>query len=156
MKQRDAYSDGWEDGRTIGYVVGDDDGYKRASLTRMVREFHEAFGLAVDAEDKPELRVFRFKLIRDEWIELKEALFPYLYHDADKSLEAVAKEGADLVYVAIGTAVSLGIDFDEAFRRVHASNMSKREPDGTVRRDESGKVLKPSTYVAPDMTGVVK
>lgn len=149
-------ADPFSRGYVAGLVDGRLQGSNLASPQRMVHEFHETFDLAVDAEDTPELRRFRFKLIRDEWIELKEALFPYNYHDADKSLEAIAKEGADLIYTVIGTFISLGIDFEEAFRRVHASNMSKREPDGSVRRDESGKVLKPSTYVPPDMTGVVK
>ncbi len=68
----------------------------------------------------------------------------------------VAKELADLVYVTYGTAVSLGINLDEAVRRVHASNMSKRNPDGTVSYRPDGKVLKPPTYQPPDMAGVVR
>nr|WP_319513391.1 hypothetical protein [uncultured Cohaesibacter sp.] len=42
-----------------------------------------------------------------------------------------------------------------AFGRVHKSNMSKLQPDGTVKRREDGKILKPDTYVAPDLTDLV-
>lgn len=38
----------------------------------------------------------------------------------------------------------------EALERVHASNMSKIV-DGEIRLREDGKVLKPDTYVAPDL-----
>jgi predicted HAD superfamily Cof-like phosphohydrolase len=125
-----------------------------SSSSAMVRQFHEAFGVAVDAEDTPELRRFRTCLIGEESDEVYRALFPW---DRDPApLEDVAKELADLIYVVHGTAVSLGIDLDEAVRRVHASNMSKRNPDGTVSYRDDGKVLKPATYRPPDMAGVVQ
>lgn len=124
---------------------------EQAQPTEMVREFHEAFGVAVNATDSQDLRRLRISLIREEYEEVAGEYQGALWGD---SLEEVAKELADLVYVVYGTAVSLGIDLDEALRRVHASNMSKRNPDGTVSRRDDGKILKPDTYRAPDMTGV--
>ena len=43
----------------------------------------------------------------------------------------------------------------EAFREVHRNNMSKVQPDGTVKRREDGKVLKPEGYVPVDLTRLV-
>lgn len=124
----------------------------------MVREFHREFGLAVDAEDTWDLRTFRMNLISEEFSEVQDALMGEEWGDDGEplSLTEVSKELGDLIYVVYGTAVSMGIDLDEALRRVHLSNMSKRNPDGTVSRDSSGKVLKPAGYQPPDMTGVVK
>ena len=42
--------------------------------------------------------------------------------------QELLKELADLVYVTYGYAATYGWDLDEAFRRVHASNMSKLGP----------------------------
>jgi predicted HAD superfamily Cof-like phosphohydrolase len=114
----------------------------------MVREFHVVFGLPVNTADTRKLRDFRWELISEEADEVNGAL------GWNDPLEHVAKELADLVYVAYGTAVSLGIDLDEALRRVHASNMSKLGPNGEVLRRSDGKILKGPNYREPDMTGV--
>jgi hypothetical protein len=45
--------------------------------------------------------------------------------------------------------------FEEAVRRVHASNMSKLGVDGRPRWREDGKVLKGDTYKAPDLRDLV-
>ena len=57
----------------------------------------------------------------------------------------------DLVYVIKGMAVSFGMDFDEAYKRVHDSNMSKLP----LIKNEDGKVLKGINYKAPNMKGLV-
>lgn len=116
----------------------------------MVREFHEAFDVVIADPSAPHLKLLRAALIGEEAQETASSLVD------GSSLEKVAKELADLVYVCYGTAVSLGIDLDEALRRVHASNMSKRGPDGAVSYREDGKVLKPATYQPPDMSGTVQ
>jgi len=120
-----------------------------SEATRMVIEFHRVFNIVINGDDTRELRSLRADLAYEESEEVYEALVN------NSRLEHVAKELADVVYVAFGAAVSLGIDLDEALRRVHASNMSKRNPDGTVSYREDGKVLKPDTYRVPDLTGVV-
>lgn len=55
----------------------------------------------------------------------------------------VLKELCDLVYVCVGTAVSLNMDFDTAFRLVHENNMKKLN-NKVVRKD--GKILKPNNH----------
>jgi len=69
--------------------------------------------------------------------------------------EALLKELADLVYVVYGTAVSLGLNLDEALERVHESNMSKLGEDGKPIYREDGKVLKGSNYKEPYLGDLV-
>lgn len=113
-----------------------------------VLEFHEKFGLEINSDDSDELRLLRSDLINEEAIETYKALEHW------HPLEDVAKELADLVYVTYGAAIALGINLDEAIRRVHESNLTKLV-DGQAVRREDGKVLKGENYVAPDMEGVV-
>ena len=58
----------------------------------------------------------------------------------------------DIEVINLGTAVTYGVDADRAFGIVHDSNMSKVFPDGTMHKNEFGKVIKPDTYRAPDLT----
>ena len=70
--------------------------------------------------------------------------------------EDLAKELTDILYVCYWTAAKIGIDVNEAFRRVHASNMSKLGPDGKPVKREDGKVLKGPGYHAPDLSDIVR
>lgn len=82
----------------------------------------------------------RIKLIDEEYDELVEAL-----NWGDRV--HIAKELADLAYVVIGTAVSLGIPFNEVFSALQTSNMSKIGPDGTMKVRDDGKVLKGPHFI---------
>jgi predicted HAD superfamily Cof-like phosphohydrolase len=122
----------------------------------LVAEFHDAFGLT--GQDTVELRE---RLIREEVEEVREAFLHLL------------KEMADLQYVIVGglieeTEISAELwdtigtvagpfslippqDVDEAFKRVHESNMSKLGEDGKPIRREDGKVLKGPGYFEPNL-----
>ncbi len=67
------------------------------------------------------------------------------------------KEFADDLYVKLGTLVALGVadKFEEAFARVHLSNMSKLDETGKPIYREDGKVLKGPNYKAPDLGDLV-
>lgn len=69
---------------------------------------------------------------------------------------ALLKELCDLQYVLSGFAVTFGLPFDEAFQRVHESNMSKLGPDGKPVYREDGKVMKGPNYKKPDLTDLVE
>lgn len=84
-----------------------------SDASRMLAEFHTAF--AHPSTDDPALRP---RLHDEEHDELMEAL-------ASGDLEAIARELADVLYIAYGTAHVLGIDLDAALAAVHAANMSK-------------------------------
>lgn len=66
----------------------------------------------------------------------------------DAALAAAAHELADLVYVAYGTFVALGIDADAAFAEVHDANLRKA---GAPRRAD-GKQLRPPGWHPADLT----
>lgn len=126
-----------------------------SSVQRMVREFHKAFGLTV--ADNPtlasdEVRMLRKGLVSEEAHEVYDEL---LWKEEGVILPDLAKELADLAYVVYGTAVSYGIDLDPVIEEVHRSNMSKIGPGGVSRRAD-GKILKPDTYVPPDIEGVLR
>lgn len=104
------------------------------------------------------------KLIEEETEEFREAV-ENLFENTEcgegedvlnDNREDLAKELTDLLYVCYWTAAKIGIDINEAFRRVHASNMSKLGPDGKPVKREDGKVLKGPGYHAPDLSDIVR
>lgn len=113
-----------------------------------VREFHARFGVAMADRPRlqaPEVHALRTRLLREEVEEVAAAL-------EGGDLPAIAAELADLLYVAYGTAVSLGIDIRPVFRAVHEANMAK--VGGGKRAD--GKVLKPPGWRPPDVAALIE
>lgn len=138
----------------------------------LVEEFQRAFNqpMALDVVSfNRDRRALRNKLLKEEEAELLDAM-------------------ADIAYIIIGTAVEYSgyernalsqyakirdlsksyfgsyRQFDEAFKRVHESNMSKLVNGKPVINghngvyDESkpmGKVLKPDTYIPVDLSDLV-
>jgi predicted HAD superfamily Cof-like phosphohydrolase len=122
------------------------------------------------------------KLFHEERTELLEAMALNLTDGTVQSLADVLKEAADFLYVSIGLSLVLdkhGLEptdassedvgdilaavlgvfgeavFEEGFRRVHESNMSKLGDDGKPVRREDGKVLKGPNYKPPVLTDLV-
>ena len=87
-------------------------------------------------------------LIDEEWSEFHEA-----YHLKDDCEQL--KELADLVYVCYQFAASQEWDLDEAFRRVHDSNMSKLDNNGKPIYRADGKVLKGPNYKEPHLLDLI-
>ena len=125
-------------------------------MINKVKEFNLAYGLPIGTvsgyDDEREISqedgkaiILRRELIHEEFIELMTA--PYL--------DEVMKEACDLVYVVLGMFVEFGWDFDEAFSRVHESNMSKLGEDGKPIYREDGKVLKGPDFFKPDLTDLL-
>lgn len=103
-------------------------------------------------------RVLRLRLIREEVVELAEAMgFATTAADAPidpSDLPMVADGLADLMYVVIGCAVAYGINLGPVWAAVHTSNMEKFGP-GSYRR-EDGKWVKPPNWVHPNLEGVLQ
>ncbi|MFE3457745.1 hypothetical protein ACFXKD_09375 [Nocardiopsis aegyptia] len=126
---------------------------------RRVAEFREVF----DGEagtGRPELAEHRRTLLDEEAREAAEALTDLAKalragEDPVTAYRAVAKELADVLYVAYGAADALGIDLPAVFAEVHRSNMSKLDEDGRVLRRADGKVLKGPGYRPPVLDGLV-
>lgn len=117
---------------------------------RYVEQFHRALGLPVaDAPQQPfptRLATDRLALLQEEVDELTRAV-------RDGDLPAAADALADVVYVAYGTALSLGVDLDRVLAAVHESNMAKRVP-GPPRLGAHGKVVKPAGWKPPNIVAI--
>ena len=121
------------------------------SIQNLVREMCTAFGQDVHTElHKPDnaVRGLRLRLLSEEFRE---------YMEAEKSTNPVdiADALGDMLVVIYGTAAAYGIDLDAVVREIHASNMTKVQPDGTVLRDEGGKILKPDGYRPPNLPPIL-
>ena len=121
-----------------------------------VLEFHHTFESHIAPKPDLELipqkvKALRKSLVLEECREVIEAL------EEDTDIAHIAKELADLQIVLLGTVASYGLQniFEEVLDEVHRSNMSKVNPDGTITRNELGKVLKPDTYSPADITSIL-
>ncbi|MFL6977053.1 HAD family hydrolase [Bacillus inaquosorum] len=110
----------------------------------MVRDFQHKFGQPV--ADKPtemglERRISRLEYMDEELNEFLSA--NTVVDQADAMI--------DLIYLAIGTLVELGVKPEKLFEIVHKANMSKLWPDGKVHTNPAnGKIVKPPTFVRPE------
>ena len=125
----------------------------------LVKEFHEAFGLAIDQPVTRDTFELRASLLEEEMTEVREAVEEFnglLYRPAydqqpsqeelDESFGNLRKELADLRYVIDGLMVSFGVDSYRDTRIVHGNNMSKLGEDGQPIRRFDGKILKPKGF----------
>lgn len=115
-----------------------------------VYRFHEKFGLVI-GDNGPEL--LDKKLMQDrinfKYEELQEIVDAYNEGD----LEKVADGLIDLVYVAMGTAVMMGLPWDNLWAEVHAANMRKAKGE-TV--DHKAGVIKPEGWEPPKLGPILK
>jgi len=112
-------------------------------LMEMVEEFQKALGI----EATKERMALQPRLLDEEYLEVQEALVA-------GSRRQIAKELADLVYVAVGTARVYNIDLDRVLEEVHQSNMSKLGPDGKGIKRADGKFVKGPGYRAPRLSDI--
>lgn len=143
---------------------------KMDSIKRKTTDYEKvkSFNLQMEMEtstplikDNTNLLWFRFQLIKEEFEELQDAIWnlnnAFLKGNEDSQTDAKAhllKELCDLLYVAHGLGVSFGLDIDEAFNRVHESNMSKLV-EGKPLKNKDGKVLKGYNYKKPFLNDLV-
>lgn len=141
---------------------------------KATQEFIEAMGQPegqrVDDDVNCDLLHLRTKLISEEtdevlfsvkdlmnlMLESKVGVRPVSKQEFVAAKAALLKELCDLQYVLSGFAVTFGLPFDEAFRRVHESNMSKLGSDGKPVYREDGKVMKGPNYKEPNLTDLVE
>lgn len=108
-----------------------------------VHDFHRVF--SHPANFTPTLQPDDRRLARADWIaeevqELRDAT----------TLEDQADAYIDILYFAVGGMVELGINPGPLWDIVHGANMAKVQPDGSVKRREDGKIVKPEGWQAPD------
>lgn len=128
-----------------------------------LRDFHEMFAPEQRQDALYQKIERRARLIDEEHQEVQEALDILDRSDAgmtsysnEEALAMVASELADLLYVVYGTAEELGIPLQEVFQEVHRANMDKVWDDGTIHRNEYGKIIKPPNHKKPDVASVLQ
>lgn len=129
---------------------------------KALKEFHETFApdQRTDALDVKIER--RWNLLREEYDEVCDALnllerthYNETSYTIEEAKAELASELADLIYVTYGAAEELGIPLDKVFNAIHQANMGKVWDDGTVHRNEFGKVIKPPNFVKADIKKVL-
>lgn len=121
-------------------------------MQEQLLEWFTKFG--VDIKNSPDIpdadtKKLRIRLIEEEVGELITAI-------NEDNLVEVADGIADSLYVLIGCAVAYGLDIEPLFNEVHRSNMTKLWPDGTVHRNEHGKVIKPPQFSRPNLSSIIE
>lgn len=120
---------------------------RRSPAAIMLEQFHRHPNALGEGTNTQALRRTLHQEEHDELIyELDEAAA------GRADLGQIARELADVVYIAYGTALAFDIDLDAALREVHRAAMDKM--DAGLRRAD-GKILKPPGFVAPDMTAAI-
>ena len=118
----------------------------------LVRQWHEAFGVPVQAAPTfDQKRVdLRLDLMEEEMTEFIDAC------NEEDSVK-VLHEAADLIYVILGAMLEFGLGqhLDAAFREVARANMSKLGADGKPIYREDGKVLKGPNFTPADIRAVL-
>jgi predicted HAD superfamily Cof-like phosphohydrolase len=113
----------------------------------MLAEFHASFGQPFGHSDVGHSDLRR-ALHQEEHEELIDAI-------DQCDLVAIAHELADVVYVAYGTAHSLGIPLDAVIAEVHRANMTKLDEDGRPVLRPNGKLLKGPSFTPADVARVL-
>lgn len=112
----------------------------------MVAEFHRTFGHPTAG---PVPALIPLKRLKRRWDFHTEESSELLDAAIDGDLVKMADALVDELYFVYGTAEELGLDADELFAVVHASNMSKLGEDGkpiTV----NGKTVKGPNFFPPE------
>lgn len=116
-----------------------------------VRQFHRKFvPHRVPARPTfiPEVGEFRLKFLTEELKELADAT-------ASGDLVEVADAIGDLVYVAIGYALSCGIPFPAVWAEIQRSNMEKEVP-GPDHPERWKYCVKPANWTAPRVAAILE
>ena len=123
-------------------------------------DFNKMYGLP--CPDKPTLdavgdirgRILKFtKTLRDELNEGEDLIYKMNQNpDLDSSaiLTELADWYGDIIVYAASEMAKFGLPLDETLNIIMQSNMSKKNPDGTVTYNEDGKVMKGSQYWKPE------
>jgi predicted HAD superfamily Cof-like phosphohydrolase len=135
-----------------------------SSFAAQVTELHRLFGMDIDQPlDYALIRRYGERL-DEEMTEASEAMAQLrlalvLKGDAHPDILGLVtnllKELMDVHYMASVFSVVFGWDEEEAFRRVHQSNMSKVGDDGRPVFHPDGKIVKTHNYQPPVLEDLV-
>lgn len=148
---------------------------ERPKLREQVIAFHQAFGQPIlykPTIPSVERLKLRARLVMEESMEFVTALGVDLglaMRAEGAIAAAVASIGShpcgivqaadalgDIDYVVEGSRLEMGIDGQPIADEIHRSNMSKLGSDGKPIYREDGKAMKPPSWTAPDIAGVLQ
>lgn len=130
-------------------------------LFEKMQQWHKAGELPIPTEQVIPHRdecMKRFHLLYEECLEFKNAIQDEDLTQHEKKTK-VLDAFSDILYVLIGGYVEFGFDpkvLIYAFDEVHTSNMTKVQDSGKIIRNEYGKILKPESYVAPNLNQFIR
>lgn len=109
-----------------------------------IREFHAVFARTLHPTVPTLLTPFqvdrRVTWCAEEGQEIRDAT----------TIAGQADGFIDMIYFALGGLDEMGLDPSPIWDIVHAANMAKRQPDGSVSRHPvTGKTLKPADWLDP-------
>ena len=110
-----------------------------------VKKFQQAFGHPTS--DVPKIMEEERGKKRYLWI--LEELNEFLQAVENKDIVEQADAMIDVIYLALGTLVEMGIEPDELFYIVQTANMNKLWSDGKPHYNDMGKVIKPEGWENP-------
>ena len=127
----------------------------------MVEEFHRVYGLHVFSNSQPDYHQthpfakFRHNMDYNDLADLrvnllKEELEEYMNADMEANAAEMVDALCDIIYVAVGAALELGLPIRLGLLEVQRSNMSKLDADGQPIVREDGKILKGPDYTPPN------
>jgi predicted HAD superfamily Cof-like phosphohydrolase len=130
-----------------------EDTFGQLSNYEDVVAFHQKFGIMYEGPprllDSETLR-FRLKFLEEELMEFRVSAI-------SDDLPGMADALVDLVYVAMGTSVMLGLPWQQLWAEVQRANMSKvrASSEAESKRGSSLDVIKPRGWQGPDIEGVL-
>ncbi len=83
-------------------------------------------------------------------IQFKRGTHDHLFDGCNR--HALLDDDVDQFVVTVGSLISQGVDVLGAIEEVNRANLAKRFPDGTLHKDENGKIVKPDGWTPPDLT----
>lgn len=119
-----------------------------------IMDFHETFQCYIqkspNAVIPEDIKEVRQRILQEEVDELEDAA-------KKEDLVAVADALGDIIYVALGTVISYGLQdkFPDIFAEIHRSNMSKLDEQGKPIFRADGKILKSNLYSAPKLEPII-
>lgn len=118
---------------------------------RDVRDLHRKFQLTV-GEDGPQMLDRQKAEERHNFLE--EELLEFYQAMANEDFAGMADALVDLVYVAKGTAVMMGLPWEELWDDVQRANMAKRR--GVTERGHDEDLVKPEGWKPPQTEMILK
>lgn len=99
------------------------------------------------------------QLVAEEAQEFFDALENFKNFQSIENLTEVVDGAVDSIYVLLWTLLKFGVPVNACFDEVQRSNMAKLFPDGSYKKYEdgpkAGKVMKPTTWTAPDLHSIL-